>query len=64
LEDEPRVSGCSQLAATLTLITAMSVDGSVPTTVAFAVLPVGKRTVTEVAPSTTCWFVTMSPFVS
>ena len=42
----------------------MSVDGSVPTSVAFAIVPSGKRTLIEVAPSTTCWFVTMSPLVS
>ena len=48
----------------LTLITAMSVESSVPTSVAFAVLPFWKRTLIEVAPSTTCAFVTMSPFVS
>jgi hypothetical protein len=45
-------------------MTAMSVEGSEPTSVAFAVVPSTKWTVIDVAPSTTCWFVTMSPFVS
>src|SRR3954451_19932475 len=60
----PHVSGCSCEASTLTLITAMSVDSSVPTSVAFTVLPVWQRTLIELSPSTTCAFVTMSPFVS
>ena len=38
----------------------MSVDGSVPTTVALAVLPSWNVTLIAFAPSTTCWFVTMS----
>ena len=60
----PSESGCSFAAATLTLITAMSVDLSLPMSVAFAVEPSWKRTLIEFAPSTTCSFVTMSPFVS
>jgi hypothetical protein len=62
--DVPSVTGCSSPAATPTLMTAMSVEGSEPTSVAFAVVPSTKWTVIDVAPSTTCWFVTMSPFVS
>src|SRR5579864_2381720 len=60
----PNESGCSSEESTETLITAMSVDVSVPTTVAFAVFPSWKVTLIEVALDTTCWFVTMSPEVS
>ena len=44
--------------------TARSVEASLPTSVPLAVEPSAKRTVIAVAPSTTCWSVTMSPFMS
>jgi hypothetical protein len=46
------------------LITARSVDESVPTTFALYVAPFEKRTETDWAPSTTCSSVTMSPWRS
>src|SRR6266576_4543377 len=64
LDELPNVSGWSSEESPETLITAMSVDGSVPTSVAFSTVPSWKRTLIDVAPATTCWFVTMSPLVS
>jgi hypothetical protein len=46
------------------LITARSVDWSVPTTLAEYVLPFQKRTLIDLAPSTTWSLVTMWPSVS
>jgi hypothetical protein len=63
LESET-VSGWSTESGASTLITARSVDGSVPTTFALYVSPFQKRTETEVAPSTTWSFVTMWPSLS
>ena len=63
-EDEPIASGCSSDESMLTLITAVSVESSLPTSVAVAVLPSSKWTLIEDAPSTTCAAVTMSPFES
>ena len=54
-------SGVSSEAGTSTSITARSVDGSVPTSVAATSSPSAKRTLRELAPSTTCAFVTMCP---
>ncbi len=45
-------------------MTAVSVESSLPTSVAVAVLPSLKWTLIEDAPSTTCAAVTMSPFES
>src|SRR5919202_3760640 len=59
--ESANVSGCSAERGASTLMTATSVDGSVPTTFALAVLPSENVTVIEVAPSTTCWLVTMWP---
>ena len=63
-DESPNVSGCRSDAGTSTLITAMSDPSSAPTSVAFTVLPLLNWTEYEVPPSTTCAFVTMSPFVS
>jgi hypothetical protein len=63
-EESPSVSGWSLEAGTLTLITAMSVDLSLPTSVAVAVEPSMNSTLIELAPSTTCSAVRMSPFES
>ena len=60
----PQASGWSFAAGTSTLITAMSVEASVPTSVAFVVVPSWKCTRIEVAPATTWSFVTMWPAVS
>ncbi len=54
-------SGCSSDFGASTLITATSVEESVPTTFALAFLPSANVTVIEFAPSTTCWFVAMWP---
>jgi hypothetical protein len=56
--------GCSSDDTTSTLITAMSVDESVPSTLAETCLPSSKVTLTEVALATTCSSVRMSPRVS
>ena len=56
--------GCSSEAGTFTRITATSVDGSEPRTVAGTLRPSWKLTLTEVAPDTTCSSVRMSPLVS
>jgi hypothetical protein len=56
--------GCSSEAAALTRMTATSVDGSVPMTLALAVVPSPKVTVAVRAPETTCSSVRMSPFLS
>jgi hypothetical protein len=56
-----KASGCSSDFGASTLITATSVEGSVPTTFALAVWPLAKVTLIELAPSTTCWLVTMWP---
>jgi len=48
-------------ADTETRTTAVSLDGSEPTSVAFAIVPSSKRTVIFVAPLTTWEAVTMSP---
>ena len=60
----PSSSGCSVVAPGSTFSTAMSLDGSVPTSVASASSPFEKRTVMVLAPSTTCAFVTMWPSAS
>ena len=57
-------AGRSSEAGALTLITARSVDGSLPTSFALYVAPFQNLTEIELAPSTTCSFVTMSPFSS
>ena len=64
LLESPSVSGTSFDAGASTWMTARSVSGSVPTTVALVVDPSENFTVTELAPSTTWSFVTMSPLVS
>ena len=53
--------GCSSEAGTSTWITATSVDGSVPSTLARALRPSWNLTVTLVAPETTCSSVRMLP---
>jgi len=64
-DDElPSASGWSSEAGRSTWITAVSVDLSLPTSVAFAVEPSSNRTLIESAPLTTCSAVRMSPFVS
>ena len=60
----PIVSGCSSDESTLTLMTAVSVESSLPTSVAVAVFPSWKCTLIVEAPSTTWAAVRMSPFVS
>ena len=62
--ESPRLSGCSFDASTSTLITARSEDVSEPTSFASACEPSLKRTVMELAPSTTCALVTMWPSAS
>ena len=52
-------TGWSFDAATSTFRIAISVEASLPTTVALAFEPSAKVTVTVLAPSITCWFVTM-----
>jgi len=54
----PTASGFNTDAGALTLMTAMSVDGSAPTTVALYVAPLGKLTLTDDAPLTT-WSLVM-----
>src|SRR5206468_10651636 len=61
LLESPSVSGCRTDCGASTLITARSVDWSLPTTEALYVLPFQNRTETESALSTTCSFVTMCP---
>src|SRR5215471_8423618 len=62
-DDElPSVSGCSCDAGTSMWMTAVSVDLSLPTTVAYAVEPSWNVTLIDLAPSTTCSAVMMSPF--
>src|SRR6266480_3210419 len=61
LEESPRLTGWRIDDGASTLITARSVDGSVPTTEALYVLPFQNRTETESAFSTTWSFVTMCP---
>ena len=56
-EESASSSGLSADAGASTSITARSVDGSVPTTLAEYVLPFANLTETDSAPSTTCWFV-------
>jgi len=56
--------GCSSEAGTSTWMTATSVDGSVPSTLAVAVRPSWNWTLTLVAPETTCSSVRMLPLVS
>src|SRR3954468_14411496 len=64
-DDElPSASGWSCEAGRSTWITAVSVDLSLPTSVAFAVEPSWNRTLIESAPLTTCSAVRMLPFVS
>jgi hypothetical protein len=53
--------GCSSEEGTLTVITPMSVDELVSTTLAGTCLPSWKVTVTEIALATTCSSVRMSP---
>src|SRR6476620_6983706 len=62
--EEPSASGCSSPASTVTLITARSAAGAVPTTVAAASTPSANVTVILVAPSTTWLLVTMWPCAS
>ena len=62
--ESPSASGTSSDEGASTFTTAMSVDASLPTTRALYFAPFQNVTETEEAPSTTCWFVTMSPFVS
>ena len=57
--ESPSLSGVRIEAGASTSMTARSVDGSVPTTVASYVEPSQKRTETSSAPSTTWSFVTM-----
>ena len=61
-DESPNESGCSSLEGTSTWITARSVVASEPTSFASAVVPSANVTLIDVAPSTTWWFVTMSPF--
>ena len=56
--------GCSSEVGTSTWMTATSVDGSVPSTLAGTDLPSWKLTFTEVALATTCSSVRMSPLES
>ena len=58
-DESPSVSGVSFDAGASTCSTARSVETSVPTTVAVYVEPSESLTRTFLAPSTTCWFVTM-----
>jgi hypothetical protein len=64
LPESANLNGCSQDEGTLTWITATSAPASEPTTVAFALCPLGKLTLIELAPLTTCSSVRMLPFVS
>ena len=59
--ESPRRSGSRNDAGASTLITARSVERSVPTSSALRVEPSEKRTVIELEPLTTCSFVTMWP---
>ncbi len=63
-EESANGIGCSSDAGTLTLITATSVEGSVPSTLAGYAVPFWKLTLTEIAPETTCSSVRMSPLLS
>ena len=64
-DDElPSASGWSLEAGRSTWITAVSVDLSLPTSVAFAVEPSSNLTWIELAVATTCSAVRMLPFVS
>lgn len=64
LEEVASVRGRSVRAGTSTSTTARSVETSLPTTFAVAVVPSWKRTVIVAAPETTWAFVTMWPLVS
>ena len=64
VEESANAIGCSSEAGASTRITATSVDGSVPTTLALAVVPSWNLTLTLVAPETTCSSVRMLPCVS
>ena len=63
-DESARVTGVNADDGASTSITARSVEGSTPTTVASDVLPFAKRTWIEEAFSTTCAFVTTWPLVS
>src|SRR5262245_22395158 len=60
-DESPNETGCSTDDGASTLITARSVDGSVPTTEASYVMPFQNRTDTESELSTTGSFVTIGP---
>ena len=63
-EESASLRGLSADAGASTSITARSVDGSAPTTLAGYVFPFANLTETDWAPSTTCWFVITWPWVS
>ena len=62
--ESPSDSGLSTELGASTFTTATSVEASVPTTVAWYVDPFQKRTEIDVAPPTTCSFVTTWPSAS
>ena len=59
--DEPSSTGVTPLGMLSSSSTATSDDASAPTTLAPTSSPLGNRTVTLVALSTTCWFVSTWP---
>ena len=63
-DESPSASGCSLEAGSLTWITAVSVDLSLPTRVAEVVEPSWNMTLIDCAPLTTCSAVMMLPFES
>src|SRR2546423_4842687 len=64
LDESPSVSGCRTDDGTSIRTTARSVELSEPTRCALYDFPFQSLTVIDVAPSTTCWFVMMSPRLS
>jgi hypothetical protein len=62
--ESPSSIGCRIEGGAFTLITATSVDGSVPTTLPLYVAPFQNRTEIEFEPSTTCSLVMMCPELS
>ena len=64
LDESPIDNGCSKTKSALTLITAKSVNSSVPIISALYDLPSRNVTTTFTASFTTCAFVIMCPFLS